>query len=519
MMEQVATRIQARTLVEVLQARAALHPEKRCSVFLEDGLEVDVYTYADLDRKARAVAAALLRYSSPGESALLLLPPGLSFMAAFFGCLYAGVTAVPTYPPTGVRSNARIEAVVRDAGAVAVITTADMRDRLQRRLSGDSPLHQLTWLTIEAIDAQAPEAVKVSPPDPDGIAFLQFTSGSTSAPKGVMISHANLMANLDLMFLYVPLPASSTNVCWLPVYHDMGLIGHVLYSVFCGTTLAMMSPTAFLQRPFLWLQAMSRYKSVASGGPNFAYDLCLRKISAEERTTLDLSHWRRALNGAEPVRYGTVRRFVETFAPHGFREDALWPCYGLAEATLFVSAAPAVPPEAFVRVSAPALGEHRLELVPDGAADARMLVSSGVARGDQQVLIVDPDRLTPLPDGAVGEIWVQAPGVGQGYWNQPEATERTFRAHLASGEGPFMRTGDLGSFRDGQLFVTGRQKDMMIIRGRNLYPQDVERTLEDSHPAIEPSCVAAFSMEVEGEERLVAAAEVNRRFRLHRAIQ
>jgi acyl-CoA synthetase (AMP-forming)/AMP-acid ligase II len=477
------------SLVEVLQSRAIRHPDRRACIFLEDGVETQVYTYRDLDRKARVIAAALQRQCHPGETALLLFPAGLEFVAAFFGCLYAGVIAVPTYPPTGVRSTARIEAVAQDAAAAVVLTTAGLLERVKRRLPEESPLADLPWLTTEAIFATPVGAlVELPVPDSDDLAFLQFTSGSTSAPKGVMVSHGNLMAHMALMDSAFHLPELSTTVCWVPVYHDMGLIGHVLLSAYSGSTLALMSPTAFLQRPYLWLQAISRYRCEASGGPNFAYEICIRRITPEERATLDLSSWRMAVNGAEPIRPETLESFSETFAECGFRAEAHFPSYGLAEATLLVTGGSPGP--------AP--------VVVDGR------VGCGPVWGGQQVLVVDPESRRALPDGETGEIWMQGPSVARGYWGRPEATERTFLARLESGEGPFLRTGDLGFFRDGQLFVAGRLKDMMIIRGRNLYPQDIERTVEEAHPAIHATCVAAFAVDAEGEEQLVVAAEVNR---------
>lgn len=496
----------APTLARVLQERAALHPLKRAAVWLQNGGEVDVYSYGDLDRKARAVAATLQRICLPGESALLLYPPGLDFVAAFFGCMYAGVTAVPVTPPTTQAAVGRLEAVARDVEASIILSTPFVQERLQRQLPAELTLAQLPWVNTPELPDAAWSGAGARPED---VAFLQFTSGSTSAPKGVMITHANLMAHMEMLAAAIPLPENSTNVSWLPVYHDLGLIGFVLYQLYCGTTAAFMSPTEFLQKPALWLQAISRYKTACSGGPNFAYELCLHRITPEEKATLDLSSWEMALNGAEPVRPETLERFSAAFAPCGFRREACFPGYGLAENTLMVSLGPRLTPPTITRVAVAELEQHRAVPVTDDAEPAKAIVACGPVWGDQRVLIVHPERRTPLAEGEVGEIWIQGPCVAKGYWHNPAATEGTFRAQLITGEGPFLRTGDLGCLLGDRLYVTGRLKDMMIIRGRNIYPQDVERTVEGCSRAIMPTCVAAFSVDVEGEERLVVVAEAH----------
>lgn len=493
-------------MAQVLQERAAQHPQKRAMVWLQDGNEVEVYTYGDLDRKARAVAAALQRYCLPGDTALMLYPPGVEFVAGFFGCLYAGVTAVPVTPPTAAPGVGKVEAVTREAQAAVVLTTRGVLERLKPLLPAHLEVAQLPWVSTPDLPDAAWSGSSASH---DQVAFLQYTSGSTSAPKGVMITHGNLMAHMEILRLAIPLPPNSTNVCWLPVYHDLGLIGFVLYQVFCGTTAALMSPIEFLQRPFLWLQAISRYRTVCSGGPNFAYELCLHRITPAERATLDLSSWEMALNGAEPVRPETIERFAAAFGPCGFRREAVFPGYGLAENTLMVSLSVRLTPPVIKRVSVAALEQNRAVPVTGEATPSKAIVACGPVWGDQKVLIVHPEHRTPLAEGEVGEIWVAGPCVARGYWQNPVATEYSFRATLVTGEGPFLRTGDLGCFLEGHLYVTGRLKDMMIIRGRNIYPQDIERTVEGCSRAVMPTCVAAFSVDVDGEEQLVVVAEAH----------
>jgi amino acid adenylation domain-containing protein len=479
------------TLADLLRARAAEHPEREAYLFLVDGEEEGArLTWGELDRRARAVAAVLRESLRPGDRALLLYPPGLDFVAAFFGCLYAGVVAVPAYPPRPHdRAQARLRAIARDAGPQAALTT----EGILPALAVVPELGAARWIATEGLqDGGLGEPADFEGPEPESVAFLQYTSGSTAEPKGVMVTHANLLHNEAMIGEAFRQGPGSVVVGWLPLYHDMGLIGNVLQPLHAGGRCVLMSPVAFLQRPRRWLEAVSRYGGTTSGGPNFAYDLCVRRIPPEQRAGLDLRSWRLAFNGAEPVRAETMARFAEAFAPCGFDPAAFYPCYGLAEATLFVSGGTAgTPPR-----------------VENGK-----LVSCGHAWGGQRIAIADPETGAALPPGIEGEVWVAGPSVAAGYWRNPEATERDFRARLASGEGPFLRTGDLGALVDGELFVTGRLKDLIILRGRNLYPQDVERTAEAADPDLRPGGSAAFAVEQDGEERLVIVAEVERRRR------
>ena len=501
------------TLVNLLRWRALNQPDQRVYTFLVDGETEEVHlTYGELDRQARAIAASLQSLGATGERALLLYPPGLEYIAGFFGCLYAGVIAVPAYPPDPARLDRtlpRLQAMVADAQATVALTTAPILSMAEFVFAQAPDLAALQWLTTDTLADGTEDGWQEPALTGDSLAFLQYTSGSTRTPRGVMLSHDNLLYNSSLIRQAMEVTPDAIVVSWLPPYHDMGLIGAILQPLYAGCTCILMSPVSFLQRPFRWLQAISRYRATISGGPNFAYDLCVRKITPEQRATLDLSCWSLAFNGAEPVRSQTLDRFAAAFEPCGFRREAFYPCYGLAEATLIVSGGLRSVPPVIHTVQGAALEQNRVVDASATDEDARALVGCGQNLPGQKIVIVDPETLVQCPPDQVGEIWVAGPSVAQGYWNRPEETEQTFRAYMAdTGEGPFLRTGDLGFMRDGELFITGRIKDLIIIRGRNHYPQDIELTVEQSHPALRPGCGAAFSVDVSGEERLVVVQEV-----------
>lgn len=512
-----ATPAEASTLVDILRWRALHQPDWLAYTFLEDGETEEVHvTYADLDRQARAIGAWLQGLGTYGERALLLYPPGLEFIAGFFGCLYAGVVAVPVYPPYPARLDRtlpRFRAIANDAQPVAILTSSTLLSIAERMWEQALDLQALRWLATDTIDSNLAEQWQQPVLDSTSLVFFQYTSGSTAAPRGVMLTHGNLLHNSALIQHCCEHTAESRGVIWLPPYHDLGLIGGILQPFYASFPVTLMSPVAFLQRPLRWLQAISRTRGTTSGGPPFAYDLCVRKITPEQRATLDLSSWDVAFIGAEPVRYETLERFAATFAHCGFRREAFYPCYGLAEATVLASGGlKAAPPVVFTAQST-ALERDCVITSPGGADGTQKLVGCGQRLGDQKIIIVHPETLTRCSPDEVGEIWIAGPSVAQGYWNRPEDTERIFRAYLAdTGEGPFLRTGDLGFLKDGELFVTGRLKDLIIIAGHNHYPQDIELTVERSHPSVRPGCCAAFSVDIAGEERLVIVAEVERRY-------
>jgi 8-amino-7-oxononanoate synthase len=499
-------------LVDLLRHRAAHQPGDVGFSYLVDGESEEIsWTYADLDRRARGIAAWLQSLGLHGERALLLYPAGLDFVAAFFGCLYAGVVAVPAYPPRKNRTLERIEAIANDAEAKVTLTTQEVLDRVSGVLKENPSLQSLHWGATDQFPPGMERDWRQPDVHGDTLAFLQYTSGSTGTPKGVMLSHANLMHNSALICYAFEHTRSGSGVFWLPSYHDMGLIGGILQPMYYGRPNVLMSPMSFLQRPLRWLQAITKYKANVSGGPNFAYDLCVRRISPEERSRLDLSSWTLAFNGAEPIRPETLAEFSRTFAPCGFRAEAFYPCYGLAEATLMVtgglkSALPLV--RSFEAKSLE--NNQAINVLPDEEG-ARSLVGCGSALLDQEVVIVDPETMTRCPDRRVGEVWVSGPSVAEGYWRRAEESAHTFRAFLKdNGRGPYLRTGDLGFLHEGELFVTGRLKDLLIIHGRNHYPQDIEQTVEQSHALLRPAACAAFTVEAAGRERLVIVAEIER---------
>ncbi|HEY6321946.1 MAG TPA: fatty acyl-AMP ligase [Thermoanaerobaculia bacterium] len=521
-------RLPWQSLVELGRARAATLGDQPLYTFLPErgGEDVAQLSYAGLDLRARAIAAALQRLGASGQRALLLYPPGLEFVAAFFGCLYAGVVAVPAYPPRSARTLPRLLEIARDARPAVALTTTELAAMIGGMAAQVPDLSALRLLATNAVPLD--EAETWTDPGASGstMAFLQYTSGSTAAPKGVMVTHGNLLHNEETIRQAFGQTAASVIVGWLPLYHDMGLIGNVMQPLYLGARCVLMSPIAFLQSPKRWLAAISRYRATTSGGPNFAYDLCARKISPADRTDLDLSSWDTAFNGAEPVRAETMVRFAEAFGGCGFQANAFFPCYGLAEATLFVTGG-AGPGEvrgvprvaAFDRALLEA-GEARPLPAADPASST--LVSCGCAWPGQELAIVDPATLTPCAGGAIGEVWLRGPSVAQGYWQRPVETAETFDGRLAKDDpggsragaeaspAPFLRTGDLGFLDGGELFIAGRLKDLIIIRGRNLYPQDIELTVERSHPALRPGCGAAFSIELGQEERLVVVHEHER---------
>jgi amino acid adenylation domain-containing protein len=510
------------TVVELLRRRALQQPGQTAYTFLADGEQEEAsLTYAQLDARARAIAALLQSAGAAGGRALLLYPSGLDYVAAFFGCLYAGVVAVTAYPPRPSKQNRnfpRLRAIVGDCRPSVALGTSAILAAVERRLAETPDLAALRWLSTDELPDSLTDGWREPRVSPDTLAFLQYTSGSTAAPKGVMVSHGNLLHNEELISHAFGQTERSVIVGWLPLYHDMGLIGNVLHPLYLGAACYLMSPTAFLLRPMRWLQAVSRYRATTSGGPNFAYDLCARKITEAQRAALDLSSWTTAFNGAEPVRAETMRRFAEAFAPCGFRRESFAPCYGLAEATLIVTGARPEGLPLAETFDAAALERNRaLPCAPD-APGARALVNCGGALPDQRLEIVDPETGEACAPGAVGEVWVAGPSVTRGYWNRAEETAATFGARLAAtGEGPFLRTGDLGFVQGGGLFVTGRLKDLIVIRGRNHYPQDIELTAERSHAALRAGCGAAFSFESGGEEQLVIVQEVDPRAELEAA--
>jgi natural product biosynthesis luciferase-like monooxygenase protein/amino acid adenylation domain-containing protein len=491
-----------------LREWAAVQPVKVVFTFTgdDDAAEQSI-TYADLDARARSIATVLRAGSSMGERALLVYPPGLDYVAAIFGCFYSDVIAVPIFPPRGVRSLPRLQSVVEDAQASVILTNSAVLSKVAGFVEGNAIPGNPRWLATDEMPLAAGSDWKESKPSPDAVALLQYTSGSTAAPKGVMITRRNLSHNSEVIRYAFATDPEQQGVFWLPPYHDMGLIGGILQTVYCGASSLLMSPMTFLQNPFRWLEAITRTRASVSGGPNFAYDLCCRKITAEQRQRLDLVSWRVAFNGAEPVRRETLNRFAETFSQCGFRRNAFLPCYGLAESTLLVSGSIHRDNSGTLESDSPASRNGKPRTTTSGELDS--MVSCGRVLGEQTIAVINPVTGKPCPENEVGEIWLAGSSVAKGYWRRSEETQAIFGACVAEATG-FLRTGDLGLLRNGELFITGRMKDLIILRGRNYYPQDIELAVEHSQQAIRPGCCAAFSINANGEERLAIAAEIER---------
>ncbi|HET9954841.1 MAG TPA: AMP-binding protein [Polyangiaceae bacterium] len=496
------------TFVQVLQARAEGQPDRVAYTFLHEGeVEAKSLTFGELHQAALAIAHRLSWLGARGERALLLYPQGLEFISAFFGCLYAGVIAVPVSLPSRKRGFEGLRRVAADAGAKWLLSTGDLLQQITRELAETPSAYAPTFLDTEACAVTGVSQPTTLPRvGPEELALLQYTSGSTGAPRGVAVTHGNLVQNqiqIDEIFRHDP---DRCAVSWLPMFHDMGL-GTVLQTLRLGARCVLMSPQSFLQSPVRWLRAISQYRAASSGGPDFAYDLCVRRIRPEERAGLDLSCWRVAYNGSEPVRAATLQRFAEAFASTGFRFEAFHPVYGLAEGTLIVTGEPASQPPVLEHFDA---RELELGRAVKSSKESSSLVGCGHAWAGTELCIVDPESLHSCAPGRVGEIWVRGVSVAQGYWGKPRESRETFGATRADGEGPFLRTGDLGFVLDDRLFVTGRRKDLIIIRGRNHYPHDLESSVSTSHPDLVPHACAAFSIETNQGEQLVVVQEVAR---------
>jgi len=497
-----------RSLVAVLARRAAEQADDRAYVFVSDrGTEEAALTFRQLHDAAGALAARLSAAARPGDRAILVFPPGLEFLVAFFGCLMAGIIAVPMMMPRRNSARDASAAILADCTPALALTTSAfaLRGDLQARFA----LANIRWIEVDL--GRDGAAADLPAPAPDDIAFLQYTSGSTSEPKGVMVSHANLLANLEMIRLALGNTRQSTYVNWVPLYHDMGLILNALGAFYVGAPCVLMAPNAFMQRPLGWLRAISHYRAEVACGPNFGFDLCVSRYRADQMDGIDLSSLRIVLNGAEPVHAETIDRFIATFAPHGFDPRAMYPAYGMAEATLLISGGRRGDGHTTRTVSRTALQAHAAE-TPSGDDDAQIVVGCGRALEGEQIAIVDPELRTRLPADRVGEIWISGANVAGAYWRNDEATRVGLNAEIAGEDGPWLRTGDLGFLDDsGELFVTGRIKDLIIIRGINHYPQDIERTVQSLDAALRENCGAAFSVPDEtGEETLVIVQEVER---------
>jgi acyl-CoA synthetase (AMP-forming)/AMP-acid ligase II/acyl carrier protein len=499
-------------LSATLRTRALSRPHEKVFTYLLDGEDDEVsLTYGELDRQARSIAARLQAEGMTGQRILLLYVPGLAFISALYGCMYAGAIPVPAFAPDPgrlARTLPRLQAIVQDCDAAMVLTTSSLLSMVDAVLAHAPDLAKKRWAASEPMAGGdgadwAPPAVSA-----DDVALVQYTSGSTSVPKGVVVNHRPALANLGILARAFDMDEQTRIMMWVPFYHDMGLIGGILLTPFLGGSAVLMSPTDFIKRPFRWLRAIHKYRATMSLSPNFALDLCVRKCSPEELAGLDLSSWRTMICGSEPVRHDSVRRFLDAFEPFGLRPECVAPSYGLAEAVLWVSGTPMGERYRTGWFDKEAL-EQGLVLPRDAnAKGAWPVVSCGRSVG-QRIEIVDPQTQVRSAADQIGEIWVSGPNIAQGYWNRPEELATTFAARIAeAGSETFLRTGDLGFVHEGDLYVIGRLKDLVILRGRNIYPPDIEHTVEHCHPRVRPGCTAAFSVEGTDGEALVIVAEV-----------
>ena len=505
------------TLVELLRGRAQQTPDGHAYTFLADGKKASLpLTYGELDRQARAIGALLQQLQAQGERVLLLYPQGLEVLAAFSGCLYAGAIAIPVPPPESgrlKRTLPRLRAIVGDAGAKFALTTAGILSLVENVKEEFPEFQQMHWIDTATVDLSLAEKWQDPEVDKDQLAYLQYTSGSTATPKGVMLSHFNLMHHSRYLQRACGYDADSISVTWMPYFHDYGLVEGMIVPLYNGTPCYLMSPFAFIKRPLQWLRNLSKYRATHSQAPNFAYDLCTRRVKNSDIAELDLTYWQAAGNAAEPINPKVIARFVEIFSPCGFRWETFAPAYGLAEYTLLVSTKPKGQLPVLSRLEAAALEQDSIvKANPEQQQGVRIIAGCGQLVCETKLAIVNPETLRRCEANQVGEIWVSDPSMAQGYWQRQQETEETFQAYLQdTGEGPFLRTGDLGFVQDGELFITGRLKDLIIIRGTNHYPQDLEWTVQHLNSAFRPDYGAAFSIEDKGEEQLVIVQEMERR--------
>lgn len=503
----------AESFAQLLHEKASGSADAMAFRFVLDDGRAQELTYAELDKRARAVAAAILEATGGrSEPALLLYAPGVGYVAGLFGCFYAGVPAVPAFPPETARLHrtmSRLLSIIEDTGADLVLTTSDIAPTLQEWLASALDRRSPRVLATDVAGNGGEGGSPATPPD--SVAVLQYTSGSTAFPRGVMLTHAQLIANCADITRAFGVHDASSAALWLPPYHDMGLVGGILTPLAAGIPVTFMSPAAFLRRPLSWLHMVSRYRATITGGPNFAYDLCVRRAKDADLEGVDLSSVELTFTGAEPVRPGTLKRFAERFEPCGFRAESFYPCYGLAEATLFVTGGKPLNGWRAVSVARDALELEGTARSATPAESARKLVGCGTPGPDTRLLIVDPATSEQLDAGGVGEIWVCCPSVAAGYWRRAAESADTFDARTTTGEGPFLRTGDLGFLLDGELFVTGRTKDLIVLNGRNYHPVDIEQVCEAAVAGIRGNCGAAFAVEDDegSRARLVVVYEVD----------
>ncbi|MEB2268204.1 fatty acyl-AMP ligase [Priestia megaterium] len=503
------------SMIDLLSHKVMIHPEKVVYTFLSnDNQDETNITYQELHMYAKQIAAYLQHLGLEGQRALLMYPSGIDYVKAFLGCIYANVIPVPVYPPGLSRNMERLKAIMDDSATNIILTTTQLHSKISFHFSDELSNMNLKWIPIDDISYDYRDQWSQPKVDKESLAFLQYTSGSTSSPKGVMVTHGNILHNEAMIKAACQHNEDTVMLGWLPMYHDMGLIGNILQPLYLGAKCVFMSPMDFLQKPFRWLSAISKYKATISGGPNFAYDLCLKKITDEQKVQLDLSSWEVAFNGAEPVRYETIQKFAQAFKDCGFKLNQFFPCYGMAEATLFITGNEKLTKPVFKGFCKESLLENKAIERPINSEDSVKLIGCGMTWLNQKVEIVNTDSLSKCASNEIGEIWVKGDSIAKGYFGRKQETNYAFNNIVKdTNENGFLRTGDLGFFHEGQLFVTGRLKDVIVLRGKNHYPQDIELTVEKADQAIISGASAAFSVDINGEEKLIIVAEIERKYR------
>lgn len=503
------------SMIDLLSHKAMIHPEKVVYTYIYNDNQDEInITYQELHTCAKQIAAYLQKSGLEGQRALLMYPPGIEYIKAFLGCIYANVVPVPVYPPGLSRNMLRLKSIMDDADTNIILTTTQLHSKISFHFSDELSNMNLKWIPIDDIPNLHQYQWSQPKVDKESLAFLQYTSGSTSSPKGVMVTHGNILHNEAMIQAACQHNEDTVMLGWLPMYHDMGLIGNILQPLFLGAKCVFMSPMDFLQKPFRWLSAISKYKATISGGPNFAYDLCLRKITEEQKKQLDLSSWEVAFNGAEPVRYETIQNFANAFKDCGFKLNQFYPCYGMAEATLFITGNEKLTKPVLKGFCKESLLENKALEQPLNSQDSVNLVGCGMPWLYQEVEIVNAESLIKCAPNEIGEIWVKGDSIAKGYFGREQETNYAFNNILkGTKEDGFLRTGDLGFFHEGQLFVTGRLKDVIVMRGKNHYPQDIELTVEKADQAIISGSSAAFSVDINGEEKLIIVTEIERKYR------
>ncbi len=498
------------TYVEVIQKRALETPDHVVYRFLENGIdESEHLTYAALDLIAKKVGRVLQEKGTKGDRVLMLYPAGLSYIASLFGCMYSGFIGVPAYPPRKNRGLKRLLSIIADSEANLCLLTRQIYQDIERNFADEPLLKNMQWIVYEDIDNHKASSFIPTEITPEDIALLQYTSGSTGHPKGVMISQLNLLYNSEYIRQSLGLSKKTIGMNWLPVFHDMGLIGGVLQVAYLGAVNIGMPPTSFLKNPGNWLRAIQKYKANTGGGPNFSYDYCVQKISDEEVKLLDVSSMNVFYCGAEPIRKATYQSFTNHFSPAKARLNQLYSCYGMAETTLIVTGMNPGSEPVFLNLDTEALSKNKV-VITDSETRSTAIAGCGHTWMETEVRIINPDTFAPVANNEIGEIWVSGPTVAKGYWNKKEESMRTFQAHTCHGEGPYLRTGDLGFLHHNELFVTGRIKDLIIIRGANFYPGDLEYTMQNAHPDLRENGGAAFPITHQNEEVLVLVQELER---------